>query len=156
MKLRQYHCKKSANILLGSHFFTLCCHGMTKYHHKTLKQKTMQWAPFLMSTARYQIKIEVHITAAACQGPFHRVPVPIKPHYFQGHHFLPNGVAITTYLLVNNNKKDTLLSHPIEMEKAEMAEKKSRQGAREIFQGQFHSAERPSRGRPPAVTQQPS
>lgn len=85
---------------------------MTKYHHKSLKQKTEQWAPFSISTARYQIKIEVHITAAACQGPFQRVPVPIKPHYFQGHHFLPNGVAITTYLLVNNNKKGHITEPP--------------------------------------------
>lgn len=85
---------------------------MTKYHHKTLKQKTEQWVPFSISTVRYQIKIEVHITAAACQGPFHRVSVPIEPHYFRDHHFLSNGVAITTYLLVNNNKKGDITEPP--------------------------------------------
>lgn len=36
----------------------------------------------------------------------HREPSPIKPHYFQGYHLLPNGVEIAAYLLVNN-KKDT-------------------------------------------------
>lgn len=63
--------------------------------------------PFSVATARCQIKIEVHISVATCQGPFHREPVPIKPHYFQGYHLLPNGVEIAAYLLVNNNKKRT-------------------------------------------------
>lgn len=33
-------------------------------------------------------------------------PGPIKAHYFQGYHLLPNRVEIAAYLLVNN-KKDT-------------------------------------------------
>lgn len=105
------------------------------------------------ATARCQIKYRATHLSGNMSGSG-----PIKPHYFWGYHLLPNGVEIAAYLLVNN-KKDTTdkKKKPFywdgerERDGREKADREPRD-----FQGQFHSVERASRRRPPAVMQQPS